>query len=82
MKNVCCYTSTPPYAFIAQCLIKHKDSFTFSLISASHSVLEDGEGMVSAYCDHAYPRYQAPMYAHDRTLFDDAFCHCSRADNS
>jgi hypothetical protein len=29
VKNVLSYTSTPQYAFMAWCLIKHRDNFTF-----------------------------------------------------
>jgi hypothetical protein len=29
LKNTEIYTSTPPYAFMAWCLIKHSDDFTF-----------------------------------------------------
>jgi hypothetical protein len=28
-KNVWSYTSTPQYAFMAWCLVKHRDNFTF-----------------------------------------------------
>jgi hypothetical protein len=31
-KNTSIYTSTPPYAFMAQCLIKHRDNFTLALL--------------------------------------------------
>jgi hypothetical protein len=31
VKNVCNYTSTPQYVFIAWCLVKHRDNFTFYL---------------------------------------------------
>jgi hypothetical protein len=30
--NVWSYTSTPLYAFMAWCLVKHRDNFTFTLI--------------------------------------------------
>jgi hypothetical protein len=30
VKKIWIYTSTPPYAFMAQCLVKHDDSFTYS----------------------------------------------------
>jgi hypothetical protein len=30
-KNVWSYTSTPPYFFMAWCLVKHRDNFTFYL---------------------------------------------------
>jgi hypothetical protein len=29
IKKMWIYTSTPPYAFMASCLIKHRDNFTF-----------------------------------------------------
>jgi hypothetical protein len=29
VKKMWIHTSTPPYVFMAQCLIKHRDSFTF-----------------------------------------------------
>jgi hypothetical protein len=32
VKKMWIYTSTPPYAFMAQCLIKHRDKFTFILL--------------------------------------------------
>jgi hypothetical protein len=47
-----------------------------------HHGYEDGEGMFPAYCHHGYPWYRALMYAQDNILFDDAFCHFSRVDNS
>jgi hypothetical protein len=31
VKNVCRYNSTPPYVFMAWCLAKYRDSFTFTL---------------------------------------------------
>jgi hypothetical protein len=31
VKNVWSYTSTPQYVFMAWCLLKHKDNFTFTL---------------------------------------------------
>jgi hypothetical protein len=30
VKNVCNYTSTPPHVFRFRCLIKHRDTFTFT----------------------------------------------------
>jgi hypothetical protein len=30
VKNAWSYTSTPPYAFMAWCLVKHRDNFTFT----------------------------------------------------
>jgi hypothetical protein len=33
-KNVCSYLSTPPYVFLAWCLVKHGDNFTFTLLPA------------------------------------------------
>jgi len=30
VKNAWSYTSTPQYVFIAWCLVKHRDSFTFA----------------------------------------------------
>jgi hypothetical protein len=35
VKNVWSYTSTPQYVFMAWCLVKHKDNFTFTLIQLS-----------------------------------------------
>jgi hypothetical protein len=32
VRNAWCYTFTPPYVFMAWCLIKHKDSCIFTLI--------------------------------------------------
>jgi hypothetical protein len=31
-KNAWSYTSTPQYAFMAWCLVKHRDNFTLSFI--------------------------------------------------
>jgi len=31
VKNVCSYTSTPHYVFMAWCLVKHSENFTFNL---------------------------------------------------
>jgi len=31
-KNAWSYTSTPQYAFVAWCLAKHRDNFTFTLL--------------------------------------------------
>jgi hypothetical protein len=31
-RNVWSYTSTPQYIFMAWCLVKHKDNFTFTFI--------------------------------------------------
>jgi hypothetical protein len=31
VKKMWIYTSTPPYTFMAQCLVKHRDNFTFTL---------------------------------------------------
>jgi hypothetical protein len=31
VKNVWSYTSTPQYVFMAWCLVKHRDNFTFTL---------------------------------------------------
>jgi hypothetical protein len=31
VKKAWSYTSTPPYVFIAWCLVKHRDNFTFNL---------------------------------------------------
>jgi len=30
VKNTWSYTSTPPYVFVAWCLVKHRDNFTFN----------------------------------------------------
>jgi hypothetical protein len=30
VKNVWSYTSTPPYVFVAWCLVKHRDNFAFT----------------------------------------------------
>jgi hypothetical protein len=30
VKNACSYTSTPQYVFMAWCLVKHRDNFTFT----------------------------------------------------
>jgi hypothetical protein len=30
VKNACSYTSTPQYIFMAWCLVKHRDNFTFT----------------------------------------------------
>jgi hypothetical protein len=32
------YTSTPPYAIMAQCLVKHRDNFTFTFPSEYESI--------------------------------------------
>jgi hypothetical protein len=37
VKNAWSYTSTPQYVFMAWCLVKHRDNFTFTLISVSSS---------------------------------------------
>jgi hypothetical protein len=31
VKNAWCYTSTPQYIFMAWCLVKHRNNFTFTL---------------------------------------------------
>jgi hypothetical protein len=31
VKNAWSYTSTPQYVFVAWCLVKHRDNFTFSI---------------------------------------------------
>jgi hypothetical protein len=36
-KNVWSYTSTPQYAFIAWCLVKHRGNFTFTLHAYIHT---------------------------------------------
>jgi hypothetical protein len=33
VKNVRSYTSTPQYAFMAWCLVKHRDNFNFTLLN-------------------------------------------------
>jgi hypothetical protein len=38
VKNAWSYTSTPPYVFIAWCLVKHRDNFTFYLLNYSFFV--------------------------------------------
>jgi len=37
VKNVWSYTSTPPYVFMAWCLIKRSDNFAFSCAISCHS---------------------------------------------
>jgi hypothetical protein len=32
MKNECSYTSTSQYVFMARCLVKHRNNFTFHII--------------------------------------------------
>jgi hypothetical protein len=32
VKNVWRYTSTPPYVFMAWCLVKQRDNFTFTIL--------------------------------------------------
>jgi hypothetical protein len=32
VKNALSYTSTPPYAFMVWCLVKHRDDFTFNFV--------------------------------------------------
>jgi len=36
-KNTWSFTSNPPYAFTAWCLVKHRDNFTFSSSPREHS---------------------------------------------
>jgi hypothetical protein len=38
VKNVWSYTSTPQYVFIAWCLVKHRDNFTFTCVNTFDSV--------------------------------------------
>jgi hypothetical protein len=38
-KNAWKYTSTPPYVFIAWCLVKHRDNFTFKRVEESYRLL-------------------------------------------
>jgi hypothetical protein len=38
VKNAWSYTSTPQYAFIVWCLVKHKDNFTFYLLLSQREV--------------------------------------------
>jgi hypothetical protein len=33
VKNTWTYTSTPLYVFIVRCLVKHRENFTFTLLS-------------------------------------------------
>jgi hypothetical protein len=33
VKNACSYISTPQYAFMAWCFVKHRDNFIFTLLS-------------------------------------------------
>jgi hypothetical protein len=37
VKNAWSYTSTPQYIFMAWCLVKHRDNFTFSIWCYLHS---------------------------------------------
>jgi hypothetical protein len=34
VKNVWSYTSIPQYAFMAWCLVKHRDNFTFTFLAS------------------------------------------------
>jgi hypothetical protein len=36
VKNAWSYTSTPQYVFMAWCLVKHRDSFNFTLEGKTH----------------------------------------------
>jgi hypothetical protein len=48
VKNMWIYTSTPPYAFMAQCLVKHRDNFTFiSQLHAPAALLPEKQPTVS-----------------------------------
>jgi hypothetical protein len=40
VKNAWSYTSTPQYIFMAWCLVKHRDTFTFDLYFTSFSTEE------------------------------------------
>jgi hypothetical protein len=33
IRNVWCYTPTPHYVFLVWCLVKHRDSFTFTFVN-------------------------------------------------
>jgi hypothetical protein len=39
VKNAWSYTSAPPYVFMAQCLVEHRDNFTFILSYFNNFVL-------------------------------------------
>jgi hypothetical protein len=39
VKNAWLYTSTPPYYFMAWCLVKHMDNFMFTLPKDATSVM-------------------------------------------
>jgi hypothetical protein len=41
VKNVWSYTSTPQYVFMAWCLVKHRDSFTFTLLNEIFILFHD-----------------------------------------
>jgi hypothetical protein len=38
VKNAWSYTSTPQYVFMAWCLVKHRDNFTFLLLEETEMV--------------------------------------------
>jgi hypothetical protein len=44
VKNVWSYTSAPQYTFMAWCLVKHRDKFTFYLYFTPNKVRKDIEG--------------------------------------
>jgi hypothetical protein len=44
--NAWSFTSTPRYVFVAWCLVKHRDNFTFLLLSLER--VSDGRGMQHA----------------------------------
>jgi hypothetical protein len=47
VKNAWSYTSTPPYVFMAWCLVKHRDNFTFIFISISNAKITKNSSVFS-----------------------------------
>jgi hypothetical protein len=42
-KNECGYTSTPQYAFMVWCLVKHRDNLTFTLWEEGDDAWGEGD---------------------------------------
>jgi hypothetical protein len=61
VKNVWSYTSIPPYTFMAPCLVKHRNTFTFPFIlTLSRSIMDDKKLILEIFHNNARIKPKIP----------------------
>jgi hypothetical protein len=62
VKNVWSYTSTPQYAFMVRCLVKHRDNFTFTFYSTIAVLRRMYEGVSKSFRTESIKKYMLTFF--------------------